>query len=152
MISPLSAEQHVVRADEHAGLATVLHDSGHEWAAVAYFYGAYHLVSAALLSDPVFDSPQRLAAASPALSMGDRTTTRHQGYMQFGPGGQRTKIWGLNDLVGTLYRQVWPFYLQLHEGSVDVRYGTGLRVPLGRIRDAYGLIHDEFAAGTLVAP
>lgn len=151
-MSPLTASQHVLRADEHESLAGVLRDSGHEWAAVAYFYSAYHLVSAALLRDPIFTSPGRLAAASPALTMADQTATRHQGYMQFGHGGRRTKIWGLNDLVALLYRPVWPFYAQLHEGSVDVRYGTGLRVPLEKIADAQRLIRDEFAAGTLVAP
>lgn len=151
-MASLTTEQHVVRADEHEALALVLQESGHEWAAVACFYCAYHLVSAALLQDPIFDNPGRLAAASPALTMADQSATRHQGYIQFGAGGRKTKVWGLNDLVAVLYRPVWPFYVQLHEASVDVRYGTGLRVPLAKIGDAQKLIKDEFVAGTLIAP
>lgn len=147
----LSAEQHVVRADDHEKLAKVLHESGVEWAAVAYFYSAYHLVKAALLTDPIFTDPGRLAVAHAQLTMADQTATRHQGYMQFGTGGSRTKVWGLNDLVGVLYRQVWPIYLQMHEASVDVRYGTGLRVPLDKIGEAQELVKAEYAAGTLVA-
>jgi len=151
-VTPLTAEQHVVRADDHEKLAGVLEETGQEWAAVTHFYAAYHLVSAALLRDPIFSSPSRLTAASPALTMADQHATRHQGYMQFGPGGRRTKVWGLNDLVALLYRPVWPYYAQLHEGSVDVRYGTGLRMPLSKIGDAQKLIRDEFAAGTLLPP
>jgi hypothetical protein len=147
----LSVGQHVVRADDHEKLAKVLHETSVEWAAVAYFYSAYHLVKAALLADPIFADPGRLVAAHVQLTMADQATNRHHGYMQFGTGGSRTKIWGLNDLVGVLYRQVWPFYLQMHEASVDVRYGTGLRVPLDRIGEAQGLVKAEYTAGTLVA-
>lgn len=118
---------------------------------MAYFYSAYHLVSAALLSDPIFHDPTRLAAANSNLTMAERAATRHKGYMQYGPGGRRTKVWGLNDLVQLLYRPVFPYYSQLHEGSVDVRYGSGLRVPLQRLAEAQKLIKDEFAAATLVA-
>lgn len=141
-----------MRADSHETLADVLAETQQEWAAVVYFYSAYHLVSATLLRDPVFDDPSRLASLNPQLTMADRRTTRHHGYMQFGPGGSRTKIWGLNDLIGALYKHVWPFYLQLHEASIDVRYNNGLRVPLEKVAQAHGLIKDEFTAGTLVAP
>jgi hypothetical protein len=151
-VAPLSVEQHVLRADGHEALGVTLHEVGHEWAAVAYFYAAYHLVSGALLSDPIFADPGRLASANAHLTMADRDVTKHKGYMKFGPGASRTKVWGLSDLVALLYRSINPFYSQLHEASVDVRYGTGLRVPLDKLAAAQKLIKDEYAAGTLLAP
>lgn len=47
-------DEHTPRAEEHARQAAFLASTGSEWAAVAYFYAAYHRARQALRSDPVF--------------------------------------------------------------------------------------------------
>lgn len=116
-----------------------------------YFYSAYHLVKAALLADPIFDDPSRLALVRGVPAMADRHVDRHHGHFQYDQ-GQRTKIWGVNDLVAELYRPIFPLYSQLHEASCDIRYGTGLRVPLQKLADARDTIATEYGQGRLVAP
>lgn len=118
-----TSEACLKRALASAETAKLLKNQGDEWFAVCFFYSAYHVVRAAMLDDPVFEDMQLLAEKSPHLTIEDRYSTRHHGYM--GSGG---RVLGVNDIVTMLYPNVAVEYRRLHMASVDVRYGQGLGV------------------------
>lgn len=119
---------------------------GEEWAAVCYFYSAYHLARHALLTDPVWHQQTALRAINPALSRDDRNTKRHQGRRGV------AKEWGINELVLLLYPSVVGEYEKLHRMSNAVRYEGGLKVFTTK-DSAEWLAHieSEKAAGNMVA-
>ena len=129
----LDAQGHRSRAAEHEGLGRVLAESGHEWAAVALFYAAYHHVKAALLEDVIFDDHAACQSLSGDLLPQDRTTTRHQGRKRTTSGRE----WGINELVLLLYRPAAGTYEKLHQASVDVRYQAGLKATVGDVVALY---------------
>lgn len=125
----LPAGDHLTRAREHEQVGDALKDAvGNEWAAVCYFYSAYHLVRAALVADPIFDSMARLKAKSSHLMPSDRYTDSHHGSRA--PGMN----FGVNELVNLLYPQILQSYEFLHQASIAVRYDTGLRFDLTNVR------------------
>lgn len=95
------------------------HDN--EWFAVCYFYSAYHLIKAALIRDPIFDSVTELSRIDVHLTPAHRWTTKHQGRVQ--SGGRDP---GINDIVVKLYNGISIEYRRLHSASVNVRYSDGL--------------------------
>lgn len=94
-----------------------------EWFAVCYFYSAYHLIKAALIRDPIFDSATDLSRIDVNLTPAHRWTTRHQGRVQ-----QGSRDPGINDIVVKLYNGISVEYRRLHSASVNVRYSDGLGV------------------------
>jgi hypothetical protein len=122
-----------------------------EWAAVPMFYSAFHLVRAALVTDPLFDDPGRCARKNVYLSMQDRECTRHNTRWRREADGSRSKLWGVNELVTLLYAPIWPYYELMHQASVEVRYGRGLIHPLQRVCEALDEITRCSSAGLLVA-
>lgn len=143
---PLTATDHVARAARHRKVGDALADAGDEWALVCFFYSAYHLVKAALVSDPVFDDPARLAKAPISLTPDDRHVTSHKGRRR--PGSPQE--WGVNDLVAMLYRFIRDDYELLHQASIEVRYGQGLVLPpLKTAREALDRISARSDSGTL---
>ncbi|MGO4600381.1 hypothetical protein [Terrabacter sp. 2YAF2] len=122
----LTAEVHRERAERHAKIGHALADSGDEWAAVCFFYSAYHRVKAALLDDVVFDDPNTCYAKHVDLLPQDRYTSRHKGRKHTSGGRE----WGINDLVLLLYRGAAGTYDKLHQMSIDVRYQSGLRASI----------------------
>src|SRR4051812_9416111 len=77
--TPLREDEHLKRAERHKKIGDLLAGAGDEWAAVPWFYSAYHLVKAALLVDPIFDDLRALSAISVDLIPQDRFTNRHNG-------------------------------------------------------------------------
>lgn len=125
-MSNLSAAEHQTRAVELAGEAGRLHEIGAEWAAVAYFYSAYHRVRAALLDDPVFDDMSRLKRVDPQLLPSDRDTAFHTGRRR----GQAPEF-GVNDLVLLLMVDqflgrtgicIWPVFRCGTNRGFDIRF------------------------------
>lgn len=110
-----------------------------EWAAVCWFYAAYHLVRASLQRDPRFDDPGQLAQMSARLCMDDRYAQRHKGRR----GGANVEL-GINDIVRLAYRDVRSPYERLHQASIDVRYESGLRATLEEVRAEYVKVRDHF--------
>lgn len=150
MSARLRETEHNSRALEHEKVGRVLAESGHEWAAVALFYGAYHVVKAALLVDAIFDDVGAMHRCDPDLIERDRFTDRHKGRRRPG-GGPRE--WGVNELVQKLYSQIAREYEQLHQASISVRYGKGL--PSGALEAlviSFENITTERADGGLTAP
>lgn len=144
----LTLVEHEARADRHDKIGRVLAAAPDEWCAVPIFYAVYHRVQAALLTDPVFDSPQRLAAVNSALTPAERYVTRHTGDRK--PGSQR--CWGVNNLVFMLYRPHWRDYERLHQASIDVRYKLGLNVSVSDLVGALDRITDAYRHGDLRCP
>lgn len=97
-------------------------EAGDEWAAVMFFYAAYHRVRAALLEDPTFDSVAGCAARHVDLRPEDRHATRHHGRRS------RNQFFefGVNEIVQILYPSAIGAYDQLHQMSIQVRYERGL--------------------------
>ncbi len=126
----VSADVHLVRAARHRKVGDALYDAEDEWAAVCYFYSAYHIVQHALLTDPVFDDPTLVASIHPSLSPDHRHTHAHHGRQRKG----QVREWGVNEIVGKLYRGIAGGYNRLHQASVHVRYESGIVLPLDRIR------------------
>ena len=154
MSSPsLSTAEHCIkRSDKMQTTASNLRSDDDEWFAVCYFYAAYHVIRAALLEDPVFNSLKRLGQVSTKhrmnLTMADRDTQRHTGRKT--PGAARSV--GINDLVRILYPESNVAYHQLHGASVDVRYKSGLsRVDAGSAQENYLAVAEAYRAGRLVA-
>lgn len=144
-----SAEQHCLRATHHAHVGDALAGSGEsEWAAVCFFYAGYHLVRAALLIDPVFSDPTRLSKLNVELTPEDRQTERHKGRKNTANGRE----WGINELVLLLYRAIAGPYDRLHQASIDVRYGRGLRGDVSDLREHLTTIEEAYAGGLLIAP
>ena len=129
----LSVDGHRGRADEHERLGRLLAETGHEWAAVALFYAAYHHVKASLLEDALFDDHEACQKRNPDLLPEDRYTTRHNGRRYTSNGRE----WGLNELVFLLYRPVAGVYDKLHQASNDVRYQSGLKAHPTEILSLY---------------
>lgn len=75
----LSVAQHVERAQRHRKVGDALAAAGDEWAAVCYFYSAFHLVRHALRTDPIFDDPTALSRIRPDLRPELRDVERHHG-------------------------------------------------------------------------
>lgn len=125
-----------------------LADSDEEWAAVCYFYSAYHTMKAAFIEDPVFDDPTRLSTFSPNLIPDDRYVTHHRGRMGTGP-----RKLGVNDIVQLLYPQIAPRYIRLHMASIAVRYENGLApLTLEAVRADYSMLMDAYTKRQLLAP
>jgi hypothetical protein len=142
-----TAESCLRRAVKTKETADALWESGDEWAAVCYFYAAYHAMKAALIEDPVFDSLTDLAKHSPFLLLEDRFATKHNGY--FGAGVRRM---GVNDIVVSLYPTVAAEYVRLHIASVGVRYGNGLApITLQSVRNDYDAVIGAYQSGELKA-
>lgn len=136
----------LARAVRHDTAASVLYGLGDEWAVVAYFYGSYHRVRAAILQDPVFDSLINLPKVDPKLNKEHQGTSRHEGRMT-----SAGRDIGVNDLVRLLYRPIYGHYLVLHDASVQVRYGHG--ISLQRLQDAHAAweeISQASSVGALV--
>ena len=143
----LTVADHVARSDRHLKVGNALNDAGDEWAAVCYFYSAYHLVKSALLADPVFDDPAALASVRPDLSPEDRNTSSHHGRNRRG----EPRIYGVNELVLTLYRPIVGEYERLHQGSIEVRYHQGLTLDRLNLKAAALHIRDLHDAGEISA-
>lgn len=147
----LSAEVHRARADRHAKLGYFLAEAGDEWAAVCYFYAAYHRVKAALLDDVVFDDPESCFAKHVDLIPDDRYTSRHKARRRTSAGRE----WGINDLVTLLYRGAAATYDKLHQASIDVRYQSGLRASIGELEglwEQWERLCDDGALGSDPSP
>lgn len=121
---PLREDQHRKRAQQHQIVGDALASAGNEWAAVPWFYSAYHLIKAALLRDPIWETPSALCRIHVDLTERDRFTTRHKG--RRGRVSGANVEWGVNDLVQKLYRPAFGAYSRLHSASNSVRYGVGL--------------------------
>lgn len=59
--------------------AELLWNQGDDWFAVCYFYSAYHMARAAIMTDPIFDALSKIQAKAPWLMLEDRYVTAHQG-------------------------------------------------------------------------
>lgn len=120
----LSVDEHLARSEDHYKIGKVLADVKHEWAAVALFYSAYHLVRHGLRTDPIFDDEQALLLIDPKLAQEHQDITRHHGrYRGLG------REWGMIELTLLLYRPVAGKYDKLHQLSNEVRYGRGKLLP-----------------------
>ncbi|GAB3092279.1 hypothetical protein [Isoptericola nanjingensis] len=141
----MDVAKHLERAERHKVVGDALAEAGDEWAAVCYFYAAYHLMRHALRTDPIFDDPTRLAAVSPDLAPELREVARHQGRRG------ATREYGVNDLVRLLYgNETAKVYGRLHYASIAVRYEDGLRgKPLGQLREELDTIRLAHAQGQL---
>ncbi len=149
MAAPLRQLEHERRAEQHREVGALLVGTGDEWAAVPLFYSAYHVVKAALLTDPIWDTPSDLHRLHVDLIPGDRFTDRHKGRRRSG-GGE--KEWGINELVLLLYRPFAGRYDLLHQNSITVRYGKGLPedADLGTLLTWCDEIREGYADGRLV--
>lgn len=139
----LSCDEHVARAAKHKTVGQALSDPtiSNEWAAVCYFYSAYHLVKAALVSDSLFDDMASLKAIDPNLVPEDRLASKHQ-VRRRGTG------FGVNDLVRLVYPSINSAYLELHGQSIGVRYERGTSVPLDDLAEDLAEIETEFKSHT----
>lgn len=148
MANRLRQEQHLVRAARHDKIGRLLSESGDEWGAVALFYGAYHRVKAALITDPIWDDIGQLQAIHSDLVPDDRLIERHRGRRRSGA----PREWGINELVQTLYPEITRAYERLHQASISVRYGVGLREgALGDLAEASEEIKRLYDQGKLSA-
>lgn len=146
--APLSSHEHAVASERHARTAGELSPKSSEWATVAYFYAAYHLVKQAMLEDPIWQRPSELAAKHPELQPSVSKVTRHSG----GKGRRRRcRIWGVNELVELLYPSIYEPYILMHEASIEVRYKRGLRTPVRASAAHWAKIRAEFRAGRMRA-
>lgn len=149
--APLTAEQACQKALELDADASTLAQVSSDWTAVAIFYAAYHRVRAALLSDPIFDDPSRLARVNINLQMDDRNVTRHVGRWRW-DNGARVKIWGINELVALLYPGIAADYEVLHQASIDVRYRQVLTKDIAGLQARGEAIRSAFDGGQLRCP
>jgi hypothetical protein len=141
----LGAETHLSRARQHETVADALGEN--EWAAVPYFYAAYHIVKCALIEDPIFDDVTRLHGKHYDLVPDDRYTDRHKGRKVSSSGRE----WGINELVYLMYPSVVGAYERLHQASIDVRYRAGLRGATSDLRDCLTKIRDAYEQGQMRA-
>lgn len=113
---------HVAAANDHERVAVGLLSSSEDWAAVPFFYAAYRLIRATLISEPLFQQGlARLMSVNPLLQIGDRFAEHHSG----GMAGSRSL--GVSELVTILYPRIDAHYKRLHNASLQVRYGQGLQ-------------------------
>lgn len=144
----LSVPEHCARALHHGHVGRALVSTGEpQWGAVCYFYAAYHLVRAALTSDPIFHDPTRLSRVHPELTPSDQLVGRHKGRRQSANGRE----WGVNELVALLYPRFMQPYERLHQASIDVRYYGGLRASGDELEANLKAIEDGYASGQLIA-
>lgn len=146
----LREDEHRVRAQRHRVVGNALADAGDEWAAVPYFYAAYHIMKGAMLRDPIWEQINALQTIHRDLMTDDRFTDRHKGRKR--PTGA-PREWGVNELVLLLYRPAVGAYERLHQASNLVRYGVGLTgdaVPA--LVQAIDLIETLESEGALEAP
>lgn len=144
--APLTSYEHAVASERHARAAGALRPLSREWATVAYFYAAYHLVKQAILEDPIWLCPGELATRHPGLRRGSKKVTRHGGQ---GVGRRGQQKWGVNDLVEVLYPSIHRAYTGIHEASIQVRYRRGLRLPLHVSAEYWARIRAEYRAGRM---
>jgi hypothetical protein len=145
---PLSSDEHAVASERHARAAGALRPMSRDWATVAYFYAAYHLVKQAMLEDPIWLCPDELAIKHPELGPHTSKVTRHHGQ----PAGRRgNRAWGVTDLVEVLYPSIHYSYVRMHEASIQVRYQRGLQTPLRVSASHWAKIRAEFRAGRMRA-
>jgi hypothetical protein len=137
----LAIGEHNARADRHAKVGDALHGAGDEWAAVCFFYAAYHLVRATLLSDPIFSDMSRLKVINRNLMPQDQFSESHHGSRQ--PGAS----FGVNELVRLLYPSIYRHYEYLHQASIQVRYEKGLRFQLDSVRESLDAVRGAVEAG-----
>lgn len=134
----LSCSEHIERAAYHRDAGEALRvAAGHQWAAVCYFYSAYHLARAALITDPLFGDLGVLKGLDDRLIPDDRFATKHQ--MRRGS----ERAFGVNDLMGILYPQIRSAYLELHGASTGVRYGKGISTPVDELKAELDEIEDH---------
>lgn len=143
----LTVADHVTRSDRHLRVGNALIEAGDEWAAVCFFYSAYHLVKSALLSDPIFDDPTALSKIHPGLTPDHRFTSAHHGRQR----PREVRAFGINELVLALYRPVTGAYERLHQGSIEVRYKHGLVLALPTLKDAVLGLRERHDAGEINA-
>lgn len=126
---PLSCADHVERAKYHERVGDALRESAADsWAAVCYFYSAFHLARAAISSDPIWDDYEAMKAVNADLIPQDRGITAHNARRN------SDRRFGLNDLVRIIHPPIGVAYLHLHGASVGVRYEKGIRTSLGDLR------------------
>jgi hypothetical protein len=127
-----------------------LADAGDEWSAVPLFYSAYHLTRHALRSDPIFLDPIQLSRVNVNLTMAECDVTRHKGRKVIP--GSPGREWGINELVTLLYRPLSASYDKLHQASIEVRYGAGLKTaPVPHLVAALERIQTANTSDTMVA-
>lgn len=150
MDDDIPLEAHLERAAQHRAAGdTVAGGERPEWAAVCYFYAAYHLALYCIQSDPIFEDPKALARVDVNLTMEDRFTRRHKARIR----QDVPPEWGVNALVRALYgMHIGSIYERLHQASVIVRYKGGLPADADVARFAEYLeeIEQGHAAGVLV--
>ena len=135
------------RAETARTSAGVLIAANDDWFVSPLFYSAYHLVRAALIDDPIFDSPELLRARDARLTPECRFLTRHQGRLD-----AEGRSLGINDVVGILYPAIAVEYARLHMASRAIRYGDGLGVITAQsVHDDYAVIRDAWDSGLLSA-
>ena len=146
----LALAKHLERAARHRVIGHLLSDAGDEWATVPLFYSAYHLTRHALRSDPIFHEPTKLSRVNASLTMAERDVTRHKGRKNIP--GSSAREWGINELVTMLYRPLTASYDKLHQASIEVRYGAGLKTaPLADLVAALDAIQEAHDGATMVA-
>jgi|GEM_PF-643797 len=143
----LSCAEHVERASQHQQVGEALGTAANnEWAGVCYFYSAYHLVVGSIYSDPIFGDLKTLKAIHHSLTPEDRYTTQHQARR----GSE--KPFGVNELVGLLYRPIREPYLELHGQSIDVRYYRSSTIDLTELLEDLANIDQYFRSGQCGRP
>lgn len=144
----LSSHEHAVASERHARAASNPRPMKSEWAAVAYFYAAYHLVKQAILEDPIWQCPDKLTAKHPELRPNLAYVTRHHGQSAR---RRRGRPWGVNELVRLLYPSIYQSYVHMHRVSIEVRYLRRLRTPIRASTAHWAKIRAEFRAGRMRA-
>jgi hypothetical protein len=143
----LSVAAHTARAQRHMKVANALAEAGDEWAGVCFFYAAYHRVRAALIEDHTFDDLSSCQAVHADLRPEDKHISRHNGRKNTANGRE----WGVNDLVRILYPGASGTYERLHQISIDVRYGAGMRPDIDQLRDVWEKFERLCAEGVLTS-
>ena len=130
------------RALQHGAHGNAI-DEEQEWATVAYFYSAYHLVCAALLTDPIFSDLTALKDRNSDWIPDDRYNRHHQQRKN-----SKTQGPGVRDMVDGLYpKSVRNSYFILHDSSINIRYHLGhLDVPATDLEKELDDIFDYFSS------
>lgn len=133
----LACAQHVERAAHHHLVGSALHESNdEEWAAVCYFYSAYHLLRGALTTDPIFNDLTALKRVDQNLMESDRWAEKHHV-------PKNVVGFGLNNLVSLIYPSVQASYHELHGASVNVRYERGLTFTLDALAESLEDVREQ---------
>lgn len=143
----LALDQHVERAQRHQTVGDALCAAGDEWAAVCYFYSAYHVAQYSLRTDPVFEDRAALHRINAQLEPRHRGTSRHRGRR---PRAGDQREFGVNELVSLLYPEITTAYEVLHLASIEVRYDSGIiDRPLRTLQDRLAQIWSAHDRGAL---